>query len=202
MPLYGNLLRGQIPYATSPNDVSGDVAFTYSSTTQTVSVPNLTVTTAATLPALAAGSYAANSVASGDIDAAVIQVASVAVSSTEIKALFSSGKTLVAGVTNKIHEFLSALLIYNHGSTVYTLTSATNALVSYTDINGAAVSVAFAVAGFLDQSSDKYKLIQGVTTNVTPVLSAPLVLTIGGADPTLGNGTMLVKVAYRTHAIS
>lgn len=140
-------------------------------------------------------------VLSAEITESLVQYATVEISSAEILALFTTPKTLVAapGAGNLL-EFISLLLAYDYGTVVYTIGTATDLQVKYTDASGAAVSTTQAVTGMIDQATDQLRAIDKVGTTVTPVVNAALVLTLAVANPTLGDGTIHAKVAYRTHA--
>lgn len=124
----------------------------------------------------------------------------VEISSAEILDLFTTPKTLVAAPgAGKVLEFISLLLVYDWETVAYTIGTATDLQVKYTDATGAAVSITEAVAGFLDKEADDLRSLDKVGTIVTPVVNAPLVLTLAGANVTLGDSPIHAKVAYRVH---
>ena len=130
-----------------------------------------------------------------------VQYAVVEISSAEILALFTTPKTLVAAPgSGKVLEFISLLLAYDYNSVVYTIGAATDLQVKYTDAAGVAVSTTQAVTGMLDQATDQLRALDKLEASVTPVANAVLVLTLAGANPTLGNSPIHAKVAYRVHA--
>ena len=135
------------------------------------------------------------------LDESTIQYAQVEISSAEILALFTTPKELVAAPGDgKVLEFVSLLLAYDFNTTVYTVGAATDLQVKYTDGAGAAVSTTEAVTGFLDQATDQLRSLDKLEASLTPVANAPLVLTLAGANPTLGDSPIHAKVAYRVHA--
>jgi hypothetical protein len=134
-------------------------------------------------------------------DAHAVQYAEVEISSSEILALYTTPKTLVAAPgAGKVLEFISLLLAYSYGTVAYTIGTATNLQVKYTNASGVAVSTVQAVTGFIDQATDQLRALDKLEASVTPVANAPLVLTLAGANVTAGNGTIHAKVAYRVHA--
>jgi len=125
----------------------------------------------------------------------------VEISSAEILALFTTPKTLVAAPgAGKVLEFISLLLAYDWGTVAYTIGTATDLQVMYTDAAGAAVSTTQGVTDFLDQEADQLRSLDKLEVSVTPVVNAPLVLTLGVANVTLGDSPIHAKVAYRVHA--
>ena len=143
----------------------------------------------------------AEKVTSTKLDVATVKYAAVEISSAEILALYTTPKGLVAAPgAGKILEFISLLLAYDYGTVAYTIGTATNLQVKYTDASGAAVSVTQAVTGMIDQATDQLRALDKLEASVTPVVNAALVLTLAVANPTAGNGTIHAKVAYRVHA--
>ena len=130
-----------------------------------------------------------------------VQYAEVEISTAEILALFTTPKGLVvAPGAGKVLEFISLLLAYDYNTTVYTIGTATNLQVKYTDGAGEAVSTTQAVTGLLDQATDQLRSLDKLEASVTPVANAALVLTLAVANPTLGDSPIHAKVAYRVHA--
>ena len=151
--------------------------------------------------AVTSAKIAANAVAPGDLAINTVQYAEVEISSAEILALFTTPKTLVAAPgAGKLLEFISLLLAYDYGTVVYTIGTATNIQVKYTDASGAAVSTTQAVTGMLDQATDQLRALDKLEASVTPVVNAALVLTLAVANVTAGDGVIHAKVAYRVHA--
>ena len=136
-----------------------------------------------------------------DLDNTIVKYAAVEITSAEILALFTTPKSLVAAPgAGYALDFISLQLAYDYSTTVYTLTSVTNLQVKYTDGSGAAASVLVAAAGILDQATDQIRLLDKIELSTTPVVNAALVLTVGGANPTAGVGTLHCKVVYRVLA--
>jgi len=130
-----------------------------------------------------------------------VRYASVEISSAELLALFTTPKSLVAAPgAGNILEFISLLLAYDYGTVVYTIGTATNLQVKYTDGAGVAVSTTQAVTGMLDQATDQLRALDKLEASVTPAVNAALVLTLAIANVTAGNGTIHAKIAYRVHA--
>jgi hypothetical protein len=144
---------------------------------------------------------AANEIASADLAVSTVQYAEVEISAEEILALYTTPKTLVAAPgAGKVLEFISLLLAYDYGTTAYTIGTATDLQVKYTDASGAAVSTTQAVTGFIDQATDQLRALDKLEASVTPVDNAALVLTLAVANVTDGDGAIHAKVAYRVHA--
>ena len=129
-----------------------------------------------------------------------LYTADVILSTAELLALFTTPKSLVAAQgAGTIVEFVSTLLAYEYNSTVYTIGSAGDLQVKYTDGSGAAASSTRACTGFIDQASDQLSLIEKVDGTVVPAVNAALVLTCATANPTLGNSSINIRVTYRIH---
>ena len=134
-------------------------------------------------------------------DQSAIQYAEVEISAAEILDIFTTPKTLVAAPgAGKLLEFISLVLAYDYNTTVYTIGAATDLQVKYTDAAGVAVSTTQAVTGMLDQATDQLRALDKLEVSVTPVVNTALVLTLAGANPTLGDSPIHGKVAYRVHA--
>ncbi|MBA7500036.1 hypothetical protein ES704_02789 [subsurface metagenome] len=130
-----------------------------------------------------------------------IRYAEVEISVDEILDLFTTPKELVAAPgADKVIEFISLLLALDWSEgTPYTIGTATDLQVKYTNGAGAAVSTTRDVTGFLEQSADKLSSLDKLEATVVPVVNAPLVLTLGVADVTLGDSPIHAKIAYRVH---
>lgn len=128
----------------------------------------------------------------------IVQMATVTVSSAEILALYTTAKEIVAAPTSgKALIFEKAVIMYDYLTTAYTIGSATNLAFNYTDKTGAAVSATQAVTGMIDQVTDQYRFVPALATALTPVAAAKLVLSLAGANPTAGVGTLKVTIFYR-----
>jgi len=147
------------------------------------------------------GDLAANAVTSPKLDKPIVQYAEVEISSAEILDLFATPKTLVAAPgAGKLLEFISLLLAYDWGTVAYTIGTAGNLQVKYTDGSGVAVSTTRAATGFLDAVADTLSSLDKLEASVVPAVNAPLVLTIATASPTAGDSPIHAKVAYRVHS--
>ena len=124
----------------------------------------------------------------------------VEISSAEILALFTTPKTLVAAPgAGKVLEFVSLLLALDYNTTAYTVGTATDLQVKYTNASGVAVSTTRAVTGFLDQTTDTIFLLDRLEATIAPAINAALVLCLAVANPTLGNSPIHAKVVYRVY---
>lgn len=140
-----------------------------------------------------------NSIQSDDIDPSVIQYAEVAVTAAEMLALRATPKTLVAAPgAGYVLEFISALFIYDY-TAAFTETD-DNIEVKYTNGSGAVASTTLDATGLLDATSDQIRTLKPITTDLTPVENAALVLHNAGNGEWGGTGSPCrVKVAYRVH---
>lgn len=141
---------------------------------------------------------ASASIVSAHLAPTTIQYAAVEVTSAQLLALFTTPKTLVAAPgAGYVNQFCGALVAYDYGTTEYTINGSTNLAGQYTNGSGATASTTRATTGFIDQTADQMEIMPALATAVVPVDNAALVLTCATANPTLGNGTLHVKVAYR-----
>lgn len=128
----------------------------------------------------------------------LLRAVSVDITSAQLLALFTTPIEIVAAPDSGFMlEFVSATVIYKAGATPYTIGSATNLAVKYTDGSGTTVSATQAVTGMIDQATNQIRMIPGVATAFTPATAAKFVLTLAGANPSAGDGTLTVKVFYR-----
>jgi len=144
---------------------------------------------------------ASHAVAPDDLAVSAVQYAEVEISAAEILDLFATPKELVAAPgAGKLLEFISLLLAYDWGTVAYTIGTAGDLQVKYTDGSGEAVSTTRAATGFLDAVADTLSSLDKLEATVEPVANAPLVLTIATASPTAGDSPIHARVAYRVHA--
>lgn len=130
----------------------------------------------------------------GDI---VFNTKKVQLTAAEVLALFSAPKELLpAPGAGKYYRVLSVDLNLGFVS-AYTIGSATNLNVHYTNLAGAATCVDLAATGFLDAVASTSRIVQTIATNVTPVTNAPLVLALDGANVTGGTSTLEVIISYQ-----
>lgn len=132
-----------------------------------------------------------------------IQTVSRTLTAAELLALFTTAIEVVpAPGTHFIIEILGCDLYYKYGGTAYTIGSATNLALKYVDKNGTAATGTQAVTNLIDQTAN-------TTAKLLPIAVAAgaatlrenknVTLTLAGANPTLGNGTLTVKVTYVVH---
>lgn len=141
-----------------------------------------------------------NSVKSDDLHPNTIQMAEVSITAAEMLALRATPKTLVAAPgAGYVLEFISALFIYDY--TAAFTESDDNIDIKYTNASGAIVSTELDATGLLDATSDQLRTLKPITTDLTPVENAALVLHNSGNGEWGGTGSPCrVKVAYRVHA--
>ena len=130
-------------------------------------------------------------------------VASVEISSAEILALFTTAKTLVAAPgAGKILDFISLLLAYDKGAVEYTVAGVTNFQVKYVNKSGTVASATGNANTLLAQPVDALLIMEKLGTPagyVAGLVNVPLVLSLAGANPGAGNGTIHAKVCYIVH---
>jgi len=140
-------------------------------------------------------------VSMAEVETYITQRAQVTLTIAEIKALYTTAIEIVAapGAGNYL-QFLGCIIEYDYAA-VYTIGSATDLQVKYTDKNGTALSVTRAVTGIWDQTGDIVYLLQPLSaTALVPVANAKLVMSLAGADPTGTGSPMHVSTLYRVIA--
>jgi hypothetical protein len=128
----------------------------------------------------------------------VTQRQRVTLTSAQILALFTTPITLIAAPGAGMYVSVDEIVgILKFGTIAYT--GANAGIVSYTSGAGAAATSAPAAAWINSASTTAVKLV-GVA--VTPVANAPVVLSVGTANPGAGDGTMTLDVSYRVVSLS
>lgn len=126
-----------------------------------------------------------------------MQVAVVPISSAEVKALFTTPVILVPGVADRIIVVCSATLAYIAGGTPYTDHGGNIMVETETD---EFEWLTQAGAGFWDQAASQFFLNAGVGAfgpgAVTDAAGLGVILTEDTANPTAGDGTLVVTLAY------
>lgn len=136
----------------------------------------------------------------GFLDPAVL-LSQTLVTSAQLLALFTTAIAVApapgAGFYN---ELISATLIFNPVTTPYTINGSTNLTINYVDKSGTLTSGTQATTGLIDQSAKTVaKLIPvGLGAGAATLFeNQPLVLKLATANPTVGDGTLLVQCAFR-----
>lgn len=137
----------------------------------------------------------ASPLTSAQIDPQLTQRARVTLSSAQILALNTTPVTLVAaggaGTYVSVDEVVATL---NAGSAAYTGANAAN--VTYTNGAGAAATGTLS-SSFLNTTASTTGAVKTVASAVAPVVNAPVVISVGTANPAAGNGTMSLDIVYR-----
>jgi hypothetical protein len=153
----------------------------------------------------ASGNVLAAIDAAGNLPETSIRYASVTVSSTDIKALFTTAKPLVAAPgAGKVIEFVRGTISSIYGTAAYVINGSTNLSVKYKDKGGADVSSTIATTGLVDQIVNVYSMFQPLTAQLaldTNAVNQPLCLACLVANPTTGDGALKVNIAYRVHTL-
>jgi len=129
----------------------------------------------------------------------------VTVTAAELKALNTTAKELVpAPGTNKMLQFLGALLVFKAGSE--TLSASDNSTIEYDGGTGEAVTGNIADAGLLDQAADTINTVIPIAAVGTLAANGDKNLALcNGANPT-GNASndayLEVYITYRVHNLS
>lgn len=131
-----------------------------------------------------------------DLDRAdfYIAVRVLTLTAAQVKALNTTPITLVPAVQKAILivEDIEAKLTFN----TVAHTGANALEFRYTDAAGAKVTADMAAA-FINSASTAYRHVAGVVTELTPVVSSPIVVTVPVANPATGNSPITFVVKYR-----
>lgn len=124
----------------------------------------------------------------------------ITVTVAQILALFTTPVTLVAARPNYVNKFEGAYIVKPAG-TAYTVGTATDISIKYTNAAGLAVG-AIAPAGFADSAAEQKRVIEAYRTAsgssaVAAGTNAPLVLSQATANMTAGNSPFKIRVYYR-----
>ncbi len=127
----------------------------------------------------------------------------VTVTSAELLALATTAKELVpAPGADRVLEFISAAIKYNYGATAYT-ESTDDMVIEYS--GGQDVSASIDSTNFIDQTNDEIRVIphnlsaMAITVDLEALKNTSLQLFIPNDNPTLGDGTLDVRITYRIH---
>ena len=124
--------------------------------------------------------------------------ADFALTTTEVLALFTTPKELVATPgTRYVHEFISAMLILDHVSVDYTTRG--DLTIGENDGSGTTLSDTVDAADFVQASADAITSMQVISTEIALSAGAALVLCCATGNPVAGDSPIRGNIAYRTH---
>lgn len=125
----------------------------------------------------------------------------VAVTSAELLALNATPKTLVpAPGAGKVLELVSVMAFMNSATPAYAGVAAGEDLtIGYTDGSGVVASTTLETTGFIDQTTAQIRTFKPITTDITPVVNAPLVLHLESGEITTGTGVLYLNILVRIH---
>lgn len=121
----------------------------------------------------------------------------------QIAALYTTPQIIAPATglaSDEFWQFLAAILWYAPGSTPFTIGSAGNFSVRYTNASGPAASGTIAATGLIDQTVRTGSLLAPISGLITA--QAPLALCLSGGNPSGGDGTLHVKLLYRDPAMA
>ena len=127
-----------------------------------------------------------------------LMTAQVVIEAAEVKTLAASPVTLVpAPGPGRILLFADAYIRLEHGGTDYDDAAADGDIaIRYTDGSGTIVSTTLDADTFVDATGDAHRSIKQLTTDITVLPNAALVLDNTGDEFTGGNGRLIVTVFY------
>lgn len=154
----------------------------------------------ATIIASGALTIAANAVTNAKLAVDTIQYAEVTISTSELLALATTPKELVAAPgADLVVQFLGAELILDYNSVQYT-ESADNMVVKFENASGVAVSEIIEMTGFIDQAADTLTNAIPVKDNIVAAsgcVNKALVMDNNNANFAAGDSPVRVKVTYK-----
>lgn len=180
--------------ATTINAGSGNFAISASGGTAAITSSDWAISTTGVITKAAS---------LGFDNSSTLQTVTVSLSASDVNALFSSPKQLVAATGDKnFIELVGATLVLDFGSAFTDVGN--NLTIKYTNGSGAAASGAISGTGLLDAGADTMAKLLPVAIGATAAASLnnqPLVLSLATSDPTgpAGTSTMKVIVSYYVH---
>jgi hypothetical protein len=122
----------------------------------------------------------------------------VTITSAQLLALHTTPISVIAAPGAGLAiDVVSCVLTYHYNTTAYTINGSTNLTLNFTNASGAAITTTLATTGLIDQTANVSIDFKAVTTNVTMVVNAAVVFCLAAANPTLGDGTLVLNVLYR-----
>ncbi len=127
---------------------------------------------------------------------AATKVASRTLTALQVKALNTTPLVIAAAPgALKMIAVQEIFATYVFTTTAYT---GSNALeFRYTSSSGAKVSADINASFLLAASGTNYTSVKGVVTQLTPVINAPITVSVPSADPAQGLGTLKLTCVYR-----
>jgi len=127
----------------------------------------------------------------------IIRRRATTITAAEIKALNTTPLSIVPTPgAGKVNVPMLIFAKYTFLTTAFT--GSNNLEFRYTSSNGAKVSADLDAAFLLSASGTNYRTLNPVTTEQTPVVNAPITISVPSADPAQGLGNLVVQVFYRT----
>lgn len=181
-----NLTSGTLPLARlvdiTNTQMSASAAVAYSKLALTGSIVNADLSSSA---AIAASKLATDVVQTTSVTVATGSVLTLNATPVQLVAAPGAGKAIII-------DGIVAKLVFN--SIAYT---GSNALeFRYTDGSGAKVTADIAASFINSASGTNYASVAGVTTALTPVANAAVVVRVPTADPGAGNSPIVFTIRY------
>lgn len=123
------------------------------------------------------------------------QMKEVSLTVAQMLALTTPVELVAAPGAGYVLIFHEALFIYDYAA-VFTVGGSDDLAIKYTNASGATVSTTLETTGVLDQTSDQIRTFKQITTDITPVANAALVLDNTGSDLTGTGSPCRMKVFY------
>jgi hypothetical protein len=117
----------------------------------------------------------------------------VSMTSAELLAIFTTPKTLLPAAANFAYMVTGMYAVMTFGTAAYEAGSQ-NLELHYT--NAAGTLLLSLTNAFLETASSAKAYVEKAEAQVVPVVNAPLVLCAPSANPTLGDGTLKVRVFF------
>lgn len=122
----------------------------------------------------------------------------VSITSTQILALNTTAIQVIAAPGAGLALIPMKAVITLSAGTAYTIGSATNLELKYTNASGVVCSGTLSSTGFLDQAAGLTAVFAGATSSFIPAANAAVMLFLAGGNVTLGTGAIKIQVEYLT----
>lgn len=179
-------------------DTAGNILKCSGATVPTGTITNMAVGGTFLLNGTGAEYKNIGTIAAGVLSAGSLQQQTTVVSSAQLLALFTTPVVVVsAPAAGTYIQLISVSFTYKYNSIAYTINGSTNLTLNITNASGTALTAVRATTGIIDQTADVQVNIALSASNIIGTATAPIALCLATANPTVGNGTLVVNCVYR-----
>lgn len=135
-----------------------------------------------------------NAVTSDKLDQSILKVADITISSSEVLAIFTTPKTLIAapgaGLAIAVEAIYSTI---SFNTTAYAAGTGETLNIQY----DSGPTVASLTEAFVESAASARAYVPATTSTVAPAVNTALVAKMSATNPTLGNSPIKIRVIYR-----